>query len=70
MICFKDRTFCTDPACTCERRLTLEVIAAAQEWWGSPDAPTSTASSCFCGRVTNHVTNVSTCDKSPAVTPG
>ena len=43
MICYKDRTFCTNKACPsfnqCARALTPEVQASAERWWGSPDAP-------------------------------
>ena len=40
-ICFQDRTFC-DAECAakdCSRMLTDGVIAAAERWWGGPDAP-------------------------------
>ncbi len=42
MICYKDMTFCpfhetcADP---CSRALTDEVRAAAERWWGKPEAP-------------------------------
>ncbi len=48
MMCFRDMTFCSNPTCTCEpfRRLTDEVLAAAEQWWGGPGAPISMANLC------------------------
>ncbi len=44
MISYKDRTFCPfyedcNRAKECHRPLTPEVKQAAEEWWGSPEAP-------------------------------
>lgn len=41
MICYRDMTFCSSPACKnkCGRKLTDEVRAAAVKWWGGEDAP-------------------------------
>ena len=39
---YMDMTFCPFTACTnmeCFRRLTPEVIAKAEKWWGGPDSP-------------------------------
>ena len=43
---YKDMTFCTfhgdcELAHTCSRPLTEEVQRAAEEWWGSDEAPVS-----------------------------
>ena len=48
MMCFKDRTFCNNPRCSCnaERKLTDEVKMAAEKWWGSKDAPICVADIC------------------------
>lgn len=45
MICFRDMTFCTAPCVNseCHRRLTIEVRAAAERWWGKPGAPIAVA---------------------------
>jgi hypothetical protein len=48
MICFKDMTFCRDPKCTCDRKLTNEVRKAAKKWWGSDDAPIAVRDKCNC----------------------
>lgn len=47
MICYEDKTFCASPNCTCGRKLTDEIIKAAEKWWGGPNAPISV--SYFCG---------------------
>lgn len=49
MICFRDMTFCCSDRHkpTCERQWTPELAAAAEQWWGGPDAPVMFAS--FCG---------------------
>lgn len=47
MICYRDRTYCISPNCVCGRKLTPEIEAAAEEWWGKPGAPI--AMSYFCG---------------------
>jgi len=44
VLCYKDMTFCSFYAdcwkrMRCERPLTPEVIAAAQEWWGEGAPP-------------------------------
>lgn len=42
MICYRDMTFCALNLCgdpNCPRLLTQEVKAAADAWWGGPDAP-------------------------------
>lgn len=41
MLCYKDMTFCVNTQCKrqCSRRLTQEVQAAAEKWWGSDQAP-------------------------------
>jgi hypothetical protein len=43
MICFKDRTFCTESSCKnfgpCPRSLTEEVRAEGVKWWGGEDFP-------------------------------
>ncbi len=41
MIHFRDMTFCINPNCTCNegRKLTDEIRAAAEKWWGKPGAP-------------------------------
>ncbi|MHC5011187.1 MAG: hypothetical protein ACYTG6_09585 [Planctomycetota bacterium] len=48
MISFRDMTFCTNPDCKCSpgRRLTDEVKAAAERWWGGPGAPIACADLC------------------------
>ncbi len=40
-MCYRDRTYCgADCANTqCDRKLTIEVHQAAEQWWGSPEAP-------------------------------
>lgn len=41
MICYKDMTFCASD-CTlssCFRHWDADKSAAAQKWWGKPDAP-------------------------------
>ena len=47
MICFRDQSYCaagdrcqTTP---CGRRFTAEDQAAAERWWGGPDAPVAFA---------------------------
>ncbi len=43
MLCYRDRTYCGaqcfDCPATCDRILTPEVQAAADQWWGKPGAP-------------------------------
>ena len=43
MMCYKDKTFCTQSTCanwnTCDRALTDEVKEQADKWWGKPGAP-------------------------------
>lgn len=41
MMCYLDTTFCTAKCGTvdCPVKLTPEVIAAAERWYGEPDAP-------------------------------
>lgn len=48
MICYLGKTFCVADPCTCPpgRKLTAEILAAAKTWWGSDDAPISTAWVC------------------------
>jgi hypothetical protein len=45
MICFRDQSFCkeSDQCATssCDRKWTTEQQAAAQRWWGGPNAPVS-----------------------------
>lgn len=45
MISYKDMTFCREDSCVkfddCPRSLTKRVIADAERWWGSKDAPVS-----------------------------
>lgn len=41
MICYRDRTYC-QAACAnndCNSKYTEQVIADAEQWWGSPSAP-------------------------------
>lgn len=41
MICFRDMTFCSSD-CTntaCHRHFGADDRAAAEKWWGGPDAP-------------------------------
>ena len=33
MTCYLDRTFCISSNCTCQSKLTPEIIAAAEAWW-------------------------------------
>lgn len=35
MICYRDKTFCVNPNCTCGNKLTKEVLKQANEWWHS-----------------------------------
>ena len=48
MIGYRDMTFCTNPKCTCPewRRITDEVLAAAEKWWGGPDFPICVGNVC------------------------
>ena len=48
MMCYRDMTFCINPNCTCDprRRLTREIEAAAERWWGGPGAPLCVADLC------------------------
>jgi hypothetical protein len=43
VICFRDRSYCAGlcAGCdqACDRLLTDNVRAAAERWWGGPDAP-------------------------------
>jgi hypothetical protein len=48
MICFRDRTYTTNPDCRCDRRLTDEVKKAAEKWWGGPGAPIAIREGCMC----------------------
>ena len=45
MIGYKDMTFCRESSCSkfndCPRALTPRVIADAERWWGSREAPIS-----------------------------
>jgi hypothetical protein len=45
MMCFRDRGYC-DADCAnlkCKRKLTDQVKADAEEWWGKPNPPVDTA---------------------------
>lgn len=48
MLCYRDRTFCTNPDCKCPpgRRLTDEVIESAKRWWGGDDPPIAMGNLC------------------------
>lgn len=48
MMCYKDMTFCVSKNCinACGSKLTDEIIAAAEIWWGSPNPPICTG--CLC----------------------
>ena len=41
MIYYNDTTFCVSPGCInkCGRKMTPEVQAAAEKWWGESDPP-------------------------------
>jgi hypothetical protein len=41
MICFRDRQFCASDCVNsdCYRNFSDEQKAAAEKWWGGPDAP-------------------------------
>ena len=39
MMCYRDMSFCENPNCTCERRLTPAIEAAAERWWNPKDEP-------------------------------
>jgi hypothetical protein len=49
MMCYKDMTFCVSPFCEnkCGRKLTTEIVQAAEEWWGNEEAPIAVGY--FCG---------------------
>lgn len=49
MICYRDTTFCINPACTCGRALTDEIREAARKWLGKDDPPISVAWLCGSG---------------------
>lgn len=48
MICFRDRTFCSSPACKgkCGSQWTDELKRQAEEWWGKPGVPVAFAEFC------------------------
>lgn len=46
MLCYRDTTFCVSENCKCGRKLTPEIIAAAERWWGKPGAPIAKANFC------------------------
>jgi hypothetical protein len=49
MLCYLDKTFCISPNCEnkCGRKLTEEIIADANKWWGKPSgAPIAMSSFC------------------------
>lgn len=41
MIGYRDKTFCVASCANndCDRKYTIEVQQAAEQWWGSPEAP-------------------------------
>lgn len=39
MICYRDTSFCENQNCTCGRKLTPEILAAAERWWNPKDEP-------------------------------
>ena len=43
MICYRDRTFCTESTCSkhldCDKFLTQEIIENAMLWWGNDQPP-------------------------------
>jgi len=51
MICYKDTAFCVTPGCRCARKLTPEVVKAAERWWinsGGKREETPIATGEFC----------------------
>ena len=51
-MCYRDRTFCINPECSCSegRKLTAEVLDAANEWWGVHRAAPPIATDDLCGK--------------------
>lgn len=48
MICFRDTTFCSSPACQnkCGRQFTDKDRVAAKQWWGGDGAPIAFSEFC------------------------
>lgn len=44
MICYRDKTFCVNPNCTCGHKLTKEIVAQAEQWM--ENAPIAFADRC------------------------
>jgi hypothetical protein len=51
MMCYLDKTFCASPHCEnkCGRKLTPEILKAADKWWGKGEGEAPIAMSYFCG---------------------
>jgi hypothetical protein len=52
-------TFCVSPDCEnkCGRKLTPDIRAAADRWWGKCEGEAPIAVSCFCGGDLEEVMN-------------
>lgn len=66
MICYRDMTFCISKHCTCERKLTPAIIAAAERWWvqgGGKKEDTPIATAEFCKPTEKQTTRTDHCPK-------